>query len=507
MFIDSNTQLSDNTFSADVCIIGSGPAGLSLARTLIEFNKTVVFIERGGHTAAKPSARDVIFKNHAYDGIQNGLAFGYGGTGSLWGGQLIPMLDDELAQLGTPWSSAEFIETLRKHTEVIENWVGVSSATYFQSLLSLINHESITLRWNEFFPIFSKWIPFRQRNLGSAWAKHFQNSKLVKILLNTQPISCEFTNDTDKTIKTIICQNDNGNDLKVNATYFVVAAGALESPLVLQKLLGEKHSETLGIGHYLHDHLSLRIAELTNYSRNEFEQLFSQFFTGSTMRSLRLCLPIGDNIPSYCHFVIEAPENSGFALARDFLRGLQAKNYLTAFKSLFMLPMAFGDITRMLWIRYFKNRLALSKNSRIYINFDFVKQPSIKDSIYFNKDKIVINWNIDEDLVNFTHLAFSACNRFWSENGLHNLGTLEQIHLNANQANNIDNIYDIYHPAGTCATGRVVDSEFKIFGTTNCFVAGSSIFPLLGRSNPTLTIMALSRQLGFTLAKLLNTSN
>jgi len=47
----------------------------------------------------------------------------------------------------------------------------------------------------------------------------------------------------------------------------------------------------------------------------------------------------------------------------------------------------------------------------------------------------------------------------------------------------------------------VVDSDGRVFGIDNLYVAGSSVFPTAGFANPTLTIIALARRLGRHLTK------
>jgi choline dehydrogenase-like flavoprotein len=46
----------------------------------------------------------------------------------------------------------------------------------------------------------------------------------------------------------------------------------------------------------------------------------------------------------------------------------------------------------------------------------------------------------------------------------------------------------------------VVDGDARVFGTSNLYIAGSSVFPSSGHANPTLTLV----QLSLRLAKLLN---
>ncbi len=60
--------------------------------------------------------------------------------------------------------------------------------------------------------------------------------------------------------------------------------------------------------------------------------------------------------------------------------------------------------------------------------------------------------------------------------------------------------YGLYHHLGTTRMARdpkqgVVDSDCRVHGVSNLFIAGSSVFPTGGWANPTLTIVALSVRL------------
>jgi choline dehydrogenase-like flavoprotein len=55
------------------------------------------------------------------------------------------------------------------------------------------------------------------------------------------------------------------------------------------------------------------------------------------------------------------------------------------------------------------------------------------------------------------------------------------------------------------ASTGVTDSFGRLFGTSNCFVASSAIFPTSGQANPTLPIVALTVRQAKHIAQLLNT--
>lgn len=57
-----------------------------------------------------------------------------------------------------------------------------------------------------------------------------------------------------------------------------------------------------------------------------------------------------------------------------------------------------------------------------------------------------------------------------------------------------------YHPSGATAMGRspdegVCDTDLRVFGVDNLYLASSSVFPHMGAFNPTLTIVALTLRL------------
>ncbi len=54
---------------------------------------------------------------------------------------------------------------------------------------------------------------------------------------------------------------------------------------------------------------------------------------------------------------------------------------------------------------------------------------------------------------------------------------------------------------GYAPEGSVVNSDHKVWGTENLFVADGSACPTQGSANPALTIMALSSRLGERLGR------
>jgi choline dehydrogenase-like flavoprotein len=67
----------------DVCIIGAGPAGLTLAEQLIGSGLRTLVLERGTAVAPKPDERTGLHTGHPYS-VDDSRSFGVGGTARQW---------------------------------------------------------------------------------------------------------------------------------------------------------------------------------------------------------------------------------------------------------------------------------------------------------------------------------------------------------------------------------------------------------------------------------------
>ena len=51
-----------------------------------------------------------------------------------------------------------------------------------------------------------------------------------------------------------------------------------------------------------------------------------------------------------------------------------------------------------------------------------------------------------------------------------------------------------YHPSGTCAIGRVVDSDLRVFGTERLRVVDASVMPSIVRGNTNAPVIAIAEK-------------
>ncbi|MGF1542580.1 MAG: FAD-dependent oxidoreductase [Pleurocapsa sp.] len=108
--------------------------------------------------------------------------------------------------------------------------------------------------------------------------------------------------------------------------------------------------------------------------------------------------------------------------------------------------------------------------------------------------KLEVNWCFtDRDRYSMTETLRLLTERFQASG----LGTFEF----GNDPPNLETMTDAAHQMGTTRMGNrpeegVVDTNCRVFGTENLYVASSAVFPTGPSYSPTFTILALARRLG-----------
>lgn len=513
---DLDAGAPETPIETDICILGAGPVGLTLARSLAEKNRRVTILEIGGSTAAPgttlPTPR---FDRREYCGATVGRAFGLGGTSALWGAQLLPVRPADLLarpQIQSPAWPLEYVD-IEPYFRSLQEYLGVSTAGFDLASLRKHTHAVSSLDFTDWSPRLSRWLAFGKRNIATAWNTQLRQHPGISVWVNAETRGWQASGPSgNRTIRELVVVSPRGASLRVQPKALVIAGGALESARTVLELNDQAGPVSCGVsdltGRFLHDHLSLRIARLHIIDQSGFEERFAPFFEGSTMRTLRMELPPEilerAGIPAlYAHFIAIAPDTSGFALVRDCLRFAQRRAFGPALGAAFKVPSAMPDITKLAYGRFVKQRLAYPKASEFYLHVDVEQAPRHANRVYLGatngaaRRPLHIDWDVEEDAPRITQAVRCYFERFWVRNGLNQIGTLE---FQEDADGWGRNVYDLYHPAGTTRVSvdpahGVVDSNLKVHGTCNAYVAGSSVFPSMGAANPTFTAMALALRL------------
>src|ERR1019366_1771040 len=172
----------------------------------------------------------------------------------------------------------------------------------------------------------SAWLPFGRRNL--AWLVRQPSSKSTETTIYCNAVAAQWhlvqANDGIARVSEIEARNRTGKRLRIKASHFVVAVGAIESSRVLQEInlagAGRVVHPKAALGRYLSDHLSFRVADVAETSRRPVASAFGPTFEHGMMRSFRWteACPAPDSLRFFAHPIFDI-DTSGFRIAKKVL--------------------------------------------------------------------------------------------------------------------------------------------------------------------------------------------
>ncbi len=503
-----------------VCIIGAGTAGIFLAHQLRKADIRVVLLEAGDKTARSPESVDqhCIQKGIRYRGANYGRSFGLGGTSVLWGGQLITLAPsdmEERTEVGFDAWPIDYSE-FAAHFSLVKQQLGLSSDSKGNNKKQLQNDFPLLSKLNNNFDLrLSSWLPFRKRNFSKVFADNLRMDLELEVWLNASVT--EFTQSSDgdiNKITTIHAKNTDGKTLIVSPDCVVVCAGALESTrlmLALDEFSGGLiTSHGAPLGRYFSDHLSVTCGQFECHDWQRFNFETAPIFLNGVMRTPRLELSRAAQrrltlTSAFAHFTFVTHGETGFDVARNFLRRYQGDEQQNLGLSLAMMGNVVKNLAAMAFWRYFRRRLWIPRKADLFLQVD-IEQTANWDSqlsLADEKDdmgrkRLVVDWRISPEDARIIRTVAEKAIEAWNCSPLRDIASL---HLTLpNDFDIFDSLYDIYHPTGTLRMGTspsnsVIDANLRSWAFSNCYISSTAIFPSAGSANPGLTHLALTSRL------------
>lgn len=497
------------TAKPSICIIGSGPGGGVLAIELAKSGHVeviVVDVDAIDQEYQQASSIELIAK---YTGQPFGLnrtrGFGFGGSSNLWHG-LVTQLDDE------DWEGIDTLADAKISLEVKDCYRQLND--YFPGVSELFDrrispssrnghlyNELIRTSRFKLKDFYLQKKPLRMRKLLSAAAKKYSNLRFVENSVALYFVS----NATYVTEADHLVINQGGNIENIHADYFVVAAGALETPrLCLQSIQnGFSSMQNENIGRYLCDHPWAVIGELVSKNGNFRLSVCDTYATKGLLHRTGL-------LPKAKLNNTATGTYNNHALALKPLYFGVYTDFKEILKSLISTQLSFAGITKLIMKYQLRDLfgclvLLLFEKSRIgaYVKralvFCYLEQtPCSESSVSLTRTfdkygRVVpeINWVFNEfDLQQASKIKEHILNSFAESKAFYFM----QYELKK------ESFASGSHHAGTMKIGSeknkgAIDSNLKIFGSDNIYVCDLSIFPKYGNSNPTLTLCAFSVRL------------
>ena len=516
MIIDARQIPSGTKLSADICIIGAGAAGISLATKLARSQFRVCLLESGGF---KPD-RKTQSLNHAenigrhYELLSTRTRFLGGGT-NCWGGWSRPLDEinferrEWLQYSGWPFERTELNQYYKEAIALcglrpefsIEAWEHVQkeSSTPFLS----IREGRVTSELTQLAP---------RRHFGNLVRGEIDKTENFTTYIYTNAIELE-TNDTAQNVSQVMAKTLSGNTFSILAKVFVLAAGAVENARLL--LISNK-TQTVGLGNgndlvgrFFMEHPYAPSMPLIMISPKVNTDIYDSnyaFFKLPIVAHLNLTRQT---------LITERIQNSRSFIVSHFVGdesdGMDALKYLFMTARISVAPKDFShrvyniirdapSISTAILGRFWRPRFLL-KNRKLVTHIEPAPNPNSRVTLSTHRDilgsnKARLDWKLSpED----TYTFWRTQEIISEELERSGLAKLERISA-FDEFDLPEKISGSWHQMGTTRMGHdpkisVVDKDCRVHGVGNLFVSGASVFPTVGDDVPTLTIIALALRL------------
>jgi|TARA_B100000315_G_C14579027_1_gene589468 choline dehydrogenase-like flavoprotein len=521
MLTDSRSLPSGSVVNADVCIIGAGAAGITLAQQFANTRVKVCLMESGGfdldlHTQDLYRGKSV---GWPYWPLEASRIRFFGGSTNHWGGACIPLNRDDfetrdwVPNSGWPFSKSDLNPFYNRALSVFglnrNSFDPYEWEAQGKRVLPL-NSEAIVSNMHQ---------SCNNRRFGLTYKDELMGQENLDTYTHANAVNLRANNPV-QTVSKVEFATMGGNAFSVRAKFVILAMGGIENSRLLLASTDDAEAG-LGnqndlVGRYFSDHYyfsnvgRLVVANpdvnLSMYTRKveiDGQQIGVHFELSSDERKLQRLLTTR----------IHVGDTSWRAYARDHGRPRRSTDLsdkivnridgiLRKVRGVDGTPgntaEDYGEnkASRLFSVGAWSEVIPRS-DSRVLLNDE-------KDALGMRR--ITLDWRIGaaekRSVINSLtffgrQLGVSGVGRFrldldeespWPWEGG---GTPGMHHMGGTRMNNDP-------------VKGVVDGHSKVHGLSNLYVAGSSVFPTFGTANPTLTIVALAIRMGDHIKERLN---
>ncbi|WP_338662371.1 GMC family oxidoreductase [Pararoseomonas sp. SCSIO 73927] len=547
MILDAEALENGAALEADLCILGGGAAGITLALQFLRGPWRVILVE-SGRRAAHPGSQ-ALYEGEVADPalhspVHTYRARRFGGSTTLWGGRCVPL--DPVDFRARPWvphSGWPF------GGEELAPWYPAANAL---CEAGEFDYAAATAIPGGMRPMIAGFAPqdFSEAGIerfstptdfAGRYGHRLAASESVRVLLGANCTGVETAPEGDR-VTALRLRTLSGREATVRAARVVVALGGLETPRLLLASRGPGAEAGLGngrglVGRYYMCHIAgtsgrLRLAVPRDYVNAGYEVAedgtyirrrlhlteAAQEREGVANAVLRLHFPrIPD--PSHGSGVL-----SGLYLARHLLPYEYRKRLETpgerpsVLRHLRNVAADPFSATGFAWTMLRKRRLAARKFPSVIVrppgnvfslDFHGEQEPNPESRVTLSDatdalgmPRLRVDWRATAGDIRTAQVAYRLLAEDLARWGR---GTL--LHDPEEVAADMlrDGAYGGHH-IGTARIGftpatGVVDAECRVHGIANLWVAGSAVFPTSGQANPTLTVVALALRLAARLKR------
>jgi choline dehydrogenase-like flavoprotein len=505
MLVDVRKFSSDFNLSFDICILGAGAAGVTIARELSKYPFKVALVESGGF---EPDESQQLYDGETSGSIPADLRYlstsrtrWFGGTTNTWTGWCRPLdeLDFEtrswVKHSGWPISRAGLEPFYERAADVCQ----IDSFHYTPEKSALEKSANWLRSDANLRSCFFHFSP--PTRFGTLYRSDLVSSRNVTLLLHANVLSLEL-NSGGQQVERVIVSGLNGPLFPIHSRFFVLACGGIEnarlllaSNSVMKNGIGNQND---WVGRFFMEHPHITRAKALFWIGDEMLRVYE----GKTENRL---------FKNRIRAVLSATEH--------LQRQKRILNFSLVIEKKLKIPESRKSFADRIW-ELDKGRrseiASLSQGSEREIEIRIEQAPDAENRVIlgslhdrFGMRRATLLWRMNElDL----HTVEEALKITALELGASALGRVKGLNGNYSQ---VSRFFDRnapfdgdrnaqlvlwHHHMGTTRMDSsekrgVVDANCKVHGVSNLYIAGSSVFTASGSANPTLTIIALALRL------------
>ncbi len=523
MIEDLSELETGTTLDVDLCVVGAGAAGVTIAKQLLGSGIRVCLVEAGG-MAEEPDTQDLYrgeCVGHSFE-VHEGRYRVFGGSGTRWGGRCATLdpIDfearDWVNKSEWPIGLAElkpFYERAKALSNFERPWIPDDEVP------AALGIELPRFDVDGVDPFVWRYAPLGYRfyfDWGRAYGGELKADRNTHVLLHANLTAFKGTEDGSR-IRSVTVTALNGKSMTINAEAFVLCCGGIENARLLlhaPRNVLDRLNQFDNVGRYFAQHPRGPIATVktTPKTAGRLQSLFNVFtrpsgvqyeigfaLSAKAQREHRLL-----NASAYLTYDArpDSPWKSGARLLAAF-KG--RKLYDGMLHDIANAASDSGNVSVNFFRRVFQGRPAILTDPLATILIDLEQNPDPESRVTLSNEKDAlgmsrarVDWRMSEmERTTARHFHGLIAGQLM-ELGLGQ--TDPSAWLTSNKPLNNQELYGTYHHIGTTRMSKdprdgVVDEQLRTYGVDNLYMTGCSVFPTGGHANPTLTIVALAIRL------------
>jgi choline dehydrogenase-like flavoprotein len=544
MIQDADEIVRDTIVQANVCIVGGGPAGITLAIELAKTGKSILLVESGGLQPAADA--QALNQGEVVDPALHSPPDRYrqrclGGGTSIWGGRCVPF--DPIDFETRPWMDHSgwpigYGEIERYYAAA--NKLCEAGEYEYDARLAFPGGMRPLLRGfkSQYFDVDGIERFSCPTNFGRRYQARLRAAANVRVLLRATATHLHASPDGSR-IDRLDIHNSKPAKFSVVADQFVLATGGIETPRLLLTS-DDVHAAGIGnandlVGRFYMCHIAGTIGSLqVDGSADSVWHGYDVAADGTYCRRRISLRPevqahhqVGNVVFRLHHPRIADPRHgtgplSAIFLAQRFISYEYAKRLVSdspgnaktwlrhgvntvadPFSTVRFLGHWLKD--RTLAERKFPSVIIRPRTNLFSLDFHAEQAPNRESRIdlaagidKFGNRQVRVDWRYNNRDVETVAKSFDLLREDLTQAKIGHLA-LAAHEPDIETVVRRDGAYGGHH-IGTARmaaspSSGVVDSNGKVFDVNNLYVAGSAAFPTSSQANPTLTIVALSLRL------------